>query len=104
MLPLKSSSASIRAELKDLEVAIKQLKAEARKMLELQHKVNAQRAIKDLESRLAERKFKQFETEKEIETEKDKFLDEIEDKIKQAPKRFTLFTIRWELTAQNLEN
>lgn len=87
--------ASIRAELKDLEVAIKQLKAEARKMLQLQNKINAQRSIKDLELRLGERKLSQFDTEKQIEAEKDKFLDDIEARIKQAPLRKKLFTIRW---------
>lgn len=88
---------SIRAELKDLELNIKQLKAEARKMLQLQNKVNAQRTIKDLEIRLAERKLHQFETEKLIEIEKDKFLDSIEARIRQTPQRKHLFTIRWSL-------
>lgn len=88
---------SIRAELKDLEMNIKQLKAEARKMLQLQNKIEAQRRIKDLESRLAERKFQQFETEKEIEAEREKFLDDIEERIRQAPQRKPLFTIRWSL-------
>jgi len=90
---------SIRAELKDLEMSIKQQKAEARKMLNLQHKISAQRTIKDLESRLAERKFRQFETEKEIETQKDKFLDDIEARIRQTPQRKPLFTLRWSLVA-----
>lgn len=90
---------SIRAELKDLEMSIKQQKAEARKMLNLQQKISAQRTIKDLESRLAERKFSQFETEKEIETQKDKFLDDIEARIRQTPKRKPLFTLRWSLVA-----
>ena len=93
--------ASIRAELKDLETNIKQLKAEARKMLQLQNKVNAQRTIKDLESRLAERKFNQFETEKIIEIEKDNFLDGIEARIQQSPQRKHLFTIRWTLEQTN---
>jgi superfamily II DNA/RNA helicase len=88
---------SIRAELKDLETNIKQLKAEARKMLQLQNKINAQRIIKELESRLAERKFNQYETEKLIEAEKDKFLDDIEARIRQSPQRKHLFTIRWTL-------
>lgn len=88
---------SIRAELKDLEMNIKQLKAEARKMLQLQNKIDAQRRIKELESRLAEQKFKQFETEKEIEAEREKFLDDIEERIRQAPQRRPLFTIRWTL-------
>ncbi|MCC6279568.1 MAG: DEAD/DEAH box helicase family protein [Saprospiraceae bacterium] len=88
---------SIRAELKDLETSIKQLKTEARKMLNLQNKVAAQRTIKELESRLAERKFRQFEVEKEIETKKDAFLDDIEARIRQAPQRTPLFTLRWSL-------
>ncbi len=88
---------SIRAELKDLEMNIKQLKAEARKMFNLQNKIDAQRRVKDLESRLAERKFQQFETEKEIEAEREKFLDDIEERIRQAPQRKPLFTIRWAL-------
>lgn len=87
--------ASLRAELKDLETSIKQQKAEARKMLQLQAKVDAQRSIKGLESKLAERKFNQFETEKDIEIKKDKFLDDIENRIRQSPQRKHLFTIRW---------
>ena len=89
--------ASLRAELKDLETNIKQLKAEARKMLQLQNKINAQRNIKELELRLAERKFRQFEAEKEIDAEKEKFLNDIEARIQQSPQRKHLFTIRWTL-------
>lgn len=89
--------ASVRAELKDLETSIKQQKADARKMLQLQAKVDAQRSIKDLELRLGERKLHQFDTEKIIEAEKDKFLDDIENRIRQSPLRKHLFTVRWTL-------
>jgi hypothetical protein len=88
---------SIRTELRDLESEIKLKKAEARKIIDLQRKINAQRQIKDLDSRLAEKRTHQYEAEKEIEAKKDEFLDDMEARIHQAQNRTELFTVRFYL-------
>ena len=68
---------------------------EARKLLKLEDKVKAQRQVKDLEMRLADKQLQQYAQEQEIEREFERFLDDIDQRIKQTPARETLFTLYW---------
>lgn len=86
---------SLRAELRDLEQEIKLRRAEARKLLKLEEKVKAQRQVKDLEMRLADKRFHQHVQEKEIDQAFDDFLDDIEKRIQQTPQRQALFSLYW---------
>jgi ERCC4-related helicase len=88
----------IQQEIKNLGVEIKQLRAEARRMTQLEDKIAAQRRIKDLEKQLAERRMAQNDEEDEIDKRKEQFLDDMEKRVQQAPSRKPLFTIRWTLT------
>lgn len=88
---------SIKFEIKELDKEIKTRKTEARKLINLEQKVKEQRVIKDLEKKLAEKRFTQYQSEDDIETKKDSLLDEIEKRLKQKSNKIELFTIRWML-------
>lgn len=88
---------SIKFEIKELDKEIKTRKTEARKLLNLEQKVKEQRIIKDLEKKLAEKRYNQYQNEDDIESRKDKLLDEVEQRLKQQTSENELFTVRWKL-------
>lgn len=88
---------SIKFEIKELDKEIKTRKTEARKLLNLEQKVKEQRIIKDLEKKLAENRYNQYQNEDDIEYRKDKLLDEVEQRLKQQTAEKDLFTIRWKV-------
>jgi len=88
---------SIKFEIKELDKEIKTRKTEARKLLNLEQKVKEQRIIKDLEKKLADKRYNQYQNEDDIEKRKDNLLDEIEQRLKQNTTENELFTIRWKV-------
>jgi len=88
---------SIKFEIKELDKEIKTRKTEARKLLNLEQKVKEQRIIKDLEKKLADKRYNQYQNEDDIEKRKDNLLDEIEQRLKQQTTQTELFTIRWKV-------
>jgi hypothetical protein len=88
---------SIKFEIKELDKEIKTRKTEARKMLNLEQKVKEQRIIKDLEKKLAAKRYNQYQNEDDIELRKDKLLDEVEKRLRQNTTENTLFTVRWKV-------
>lgn len=88
---------SLDKEIKDLDAEIKLRKSEAKKMLNLEAKVKAQRAIKDLEKKRSEKRQHLFEAQDTIDDRKETLLDEIERRLKQEIKTTELFTIKWRL-------
>lgn len=89
---------SIKFEIKELDKEIKTRKTEARKLLNLEQKIKEQRVIKDLEKKLAEKRFNQYQNEDDIENRKDNLLDEVEQRLKQQTTEENLFTIRWKIS------
>jgi ERCC4-related helicase len=88
---------SIKFEIKELDKEIKTRKTEARKLLNLEQKIKEQRVIKDLEKKLAEKRFNQYQNEDDIENRKDNLLDEVEQRLRQQTTEENLFTIRWKI-------
>ncbi len=88
---------SIKFEIKEIDKEIKTRKTEARKLLNLEQKVKEQRIIKDLEKKLADKRYNQYQNEDDIEKKKDNLLDEIEKRLKQNSNDNELFTIRWKV-------
>ena len=85
-------------EISDLDAEIKLRKSEARKMSRLEDKVEAQRLVKDLEKHRSEKRRSLFDAQDEVDAQKDKLFDEVEQILRQ--KRVTeetLFTIRWRI-------
>jgi len=88
---------SLDKEIKDLDAEIKLRKSEAKKMLNLEAKIKAQRAIKDLEKKRSEKRQNLFEAQDTIDERKEELLTEVERRLKQSIKATDLFTIKWKL-------
>ena len=88
---------SLEKEIKDLDAEIKLRKYEAKKMLNLENKVKAQREIKELEKKRSEKRQNLFEAQDNIDEKKEDLLNDIEKRLKQNITVNALFTIKWKL-------
>jgi tetrahydromethanopterin S-methyltransferase subunit B len=86
---------SLEKEIKDLDAEIKLRRAEAKRMLNLESKVVAQREIKKLEKVRNEKRQSLFASQDEIYERKENLLTDIEKMLNQKIKQGELFTIRW---------
>lgn len=86
----------LEREITDLDAEIKLRKSEARKLTRLEEKIEAQRLVKDLEKRRSEKRRSLFEAQDEIDAQKEKLFDEVEQALRQKKAtEETLFNIRW---------
>jgi len=88
---------SLEKEIKDLDGEIKLRKSEAKKMLNLESKVKAQREIKEQEKKRSEKRRHLFEAQDTIDEKKEILLTDIEKRLKQNISVNELFTIKWKL-------
>ena len=88
---------SLEREITDLDAEIKLRKAEAKKMLQLKDKVSAQRAIKDLEKKRADKRQNLYEAQDEVDNRKEELLTKVEKMLEQKVEEKELFTLRWRL-------
>ncbi len=88
---------SLEREIKDLDAEIRLRKAEARKLSDLESKVQERRHVKELEKQRDEKRRHLFEAQDQIEGKKDGLLEAVEARMKQQREEKTLFTIRWML-------
>ncbi len=86
---------SIEIQLKEMDIQIKTLKTEAKKIMKLEDKVQAQRYIKDLEKRRNVLRQNLFTEQDKVDERKEKLIDEIEARLKQDIQIKQLFTIKW---------
>lgn len=86
---------SLEKEIKDIDAEIKLRKSEAKKTMNLELKVKAQRAIKDLEVKRGEKRKHLFQAQDDIDSKKENLLSEIESRLNQKITEKELFTIRW---------
>ena len=88
----------LEREISDLDAEIKLRKSEARKMNLLEEKIEAQRLVKELEKQRSEKRRSLFEAQDNIDAQKDKLFDEVEQTLRQKKiTEETLFTIRWRI-------
>jgi len=89
---------SLKADLTELDEALKGAKKAARLAPTLPEKLERQRETRTLENKRDEawRAFDQ--ASRDIDQQKDRLLDEISQRLEQKLKRAPLFTLRWELT------
>ena len=85
----------LEREIKDLDAEIKLRKAEAKKLLDLNAKVKAQRHIKELEKKRSEKREALFSAQDDIDEKKEDLLSNIEKMLNQKIKQEELFTIKW---------
>lgn len=84
-------------EVNDLDSEIKLRKSEAKKILNLEEKVKAQRNVKDLEKKRDEKRKRLYEAQDEVDEKKENLLSDIERRLEQNITETELFTIRWKL-------
>ena len=88
----------LEREISDLDAEIKLRKSEARKLTQLEEKIEAQRLVKDLEKRRSEKRRSLFEAQDEVDAQKEKLFDEVEQTLRQKKAtEETLFNIRWRI-------
>ncbi len=88
---------SLDREIKDLDAEIKLRKGEAKKMLNLEAKVKAQRQIKELEKKRSEKRQTLFEAQDQIDDKKETLLTDIEKMLSQKIEQKELFTFKWKM-------
>lgn len=88
---------SLEKEIKDLDAEIKLRKSEAKKMMNLEAKVKAQRVIKEMEKKRSEKRQTLFVAQDDIDGRKDDLLTDIESRLNQSINQKELFTIKWKI-------
>ncbi len=86
---------SLEIELKQLDKDIKFRKTEAKKILNLEEKVAAQREIKEMEKRRNSLRQDLFKAQDDVDTKKEELISQIEAQLKQQVGMEQLFSIRW---------
>lgn len=86
---------SLEKEIRDLDAEIKLRRSEAKKILNLESKVAAQREIKKLEKERNEKRQSLFVSQDEIDERKENLLTDIEKMLNQKLFQEEVFTIRW---------
>ena len=89
---------SLEKEIKDLDSEIKLRRAEAKKLLNLEAKIAAQRLVKDLEKKRSLKRKNLYEAQDEIDNKKEVLLSEVEQRLEKKIVETELFTIKWKIT------
>ena len=89
---------SLEKEIKDLDAEIKLRRAEAKKLLNLEAKIAAQRLVKDLEKKRSLKRKNLYEAQDEIDNKKEVLLSEVEQRLEKKIVETELFTIKWKIT------
>ncbi|MEW6723553.1 MAG: OmpH family outer membrane protein [Bacillota bacterium] len=90
--------ASLKAELAELDEALKEAKKAARLAPTLPEKLERQRVIRNLEAKREEAWRAYDAASREIDRQKDALLDEISSRLEQRIEEEQLFALRWSLT------
>lgn len=88
---------SIELELKNLDLEIRFLKAEARKKIKLEEKLAMQKEIKEKEKKRNKLRFNLFEEQDKVDERKDKLIEKIESRMKQRIESEEIFKIKWKI-------
>jgi predicted nucleic acid-binding Zn-ribbon protein len=87
----------LKAELKEYDEQIAALKKEARCAGSLPDKLAMQKKLRDLDKK-RDTAWKEYdEAAKQIERQKDRLLDTVEERLKQTVEESMIFSVRWEL-------
>lgn len=88
---------AVERALDDIKVKIRSLKRESRATTDLEQEKVIQEQIKKAEREQRRMRQSIFDTEDEIEAERDNYIAQLEDALHRSNKEQLLFTIRWEL-------
>jgi len=87
----------LELQIEEMDRAIREAKAEARKTAPLEAKVTLQRKVKTLENGRSEMRKRLFESQDNVDVQKDTLLNEIEGRMRQQVEEEELFVVRWRL-------
>lgn len=88
---------SLEIELKRIDIDIKTMKTNAKKVLNLEEKVKFQREIKDLEKKRNDMRQRLFQSQDEVDIKKESLLEKVEVQLRQKTTLTPLFTIRFKV-------
>lgn len=88
---------ALELDLKKLDIDIKSAKTLAKKNVNLDEKLTAQRAIKDMEKKRNEMRKKLYEAQDEVDVRKEDLIARVEAQLRQKTNLETLFTCSWKV-------
>jgi ERCC4-related helicase len=88
---------TLKSSLKDFDDEIATLKKQARAAPNLPEKLNIQKKIRNLDKKRDEAWREYDEAAREVESQKDKLIDDVEGRLEQEIEEENLFSIRWTL-------
>jgi ERCC4-related helicase len=88
---------ALELDLKKLDIDIKASKTIAKKNINLDEKLKAQRAIKEMEKKRNEMRKKLYEAQDEMDVRKDELIARVEAKLKQKIQLTELFQVKWSI-------
>jgi len=88
---------ALELDLKKLDIDIKSSKTLAKKNVNLDEKLKAQRSIKDMEKKRNEMRKKLYDAQDAVDVRKEGLIVRVEAQLKQRTKLEELFKIRWEV-------
>jgi len=88
---------ALELDLRKLDIDIKSAKTNAKKIVNLNEKLTAQREIKNSEKKRNEMRKKLYDAQDEVDVKKETLLKKIEVQLKQRSKIEPLFTISWKI-------
>ena len=89
---------SLKSNLKELDDKIKDLKKQVRQAANLQEKIGLQRKAQKVEKQREDAWRAYDEAARDVESRKDKLLDDIEARLHLSSNEQHLFTVRWEIS------
>ena len=84
-------------ELRQLDIDIKAMKTNAKKVLNLGEKIKLQREIKELEKKRNEMRQKLYRSQDDVDAKKENLLEKVETQLNQKTTLVPLFTVRWKV-------
>lgn len=88
---------NLEREITQIDREIREARRHAKAALTLEAKLDAQKAVKALESRRSARRRSLFEAQDDIDTRRDTLIADIESRLNQGTNTVRLFAIRWSL-------
>lgn len=83
--------------MRQLDIDIKAMKTNAKKVLNLGEKIKLQREIKELEKKRNEMRQKLYRSQDDVDSKKENLLEKVETQLSQKTALVPLFTVRWKV-------
>lgn len=88
---------SLEIELRRMDIDIKAMKTNAKKVLKLEEKIKLQREIKDLEKKRNDMRQTLYQAQDDVDVKKEGLLDKVEAQLKQKTTLTPLFTVQFKV-------